>query len=30
MNRQIDVNSNVFGYWFYYGASVCLSLGRAW
>lgn len=30
MNRQINANSNAFGYWFYYDASVCLSLGRTW
>jgi|GEM_PF-811882 hypothetical protein len=31
MNRQINANSNSFGYWFYYyDASVCLSLRRTW
>ncbi len=29
MNRHINANKNIFGFWFYYYyASVCLSLGR--
>jgi len=28
MNRHINANKNYFGFWFYYYASVCLSLGR--